>query len=255
MIRTLCSKGLNLTEHCRQRDPNRKGLMYKKQFYTMLLSIGLPFSVRDLENIMKHYEVPGTDKADYVQLLTDVNIAAGVGDYERELQAGGVIIDNDNNPSTVNNNNNKNGGDALSPTNNDNISVYAQVFTNVKKQLKETMKTLKLNPNEVYRMFARYDASGTGTVTAAQFQRVLTILHVKLSDDDEDFLVELLNISGNGQIDFEGLLGFCFAGDSGNGGSNGSNLTPEERQKLFTENKCFKCREVGHIARNCNIKK
>ena len=41
----------------------------------------------------------------------------------------------------------------------------------------------------------------------------------------------------------------------GNGGSNGSNLTPEERQKLFTENKCFKCREVGHIARNCNIKK
>ena len=32
-------------------------------------------------------------------------------------------------------------------------------------------------------------------------------------------------------------------------------LTPEERQRLIRENKCFRCRQPGHIARECPIQK
>jgi hypothetical protein len=35
------------------------------------------------------------------------------------------------------------------------------------------------------------------------------------------------------------------------GTSAGSKLSPEERQKLFDSHKCFRCKEAGHIARNC----
>lgn len=32
-------------------------------------------------------------------------------------------------------------------------------------------------------------------------------------------------------------------------------LTPEERQRLIRENKCFRCRQPGHIARECPMRK
>jgi hypothetical protein len=34
-------------------------------------------------------------------------------------------------------------------------------------------------------------------------------------------------------------------------GMSGSNLSKEERQKLFDARKCFRCKEEGHISRNC----
>ena len=51
-----------------------------------------------------------------------------------------------------------------------------------------------------------------GTVTATQFLRVLARLHVELSDQDQDFLVELLDTNAMGRIEFESLLNFCFTG-------------------------------------------
>jgi hypothetical protein len=59
-------------------------------------------------------------------------------------------------------------------------------------------------------MFARWDTQGLGTVTATQFLRVLARLHVELSDQEQDFIVELLDTNAMGRIDFESLLNFCF---------------------------------------------
>eukprot|EP01032_Pedospumella_encystans_P024646 gene24646-27866_t len=55
MVRTLVRKGLNLDVYCRRHDPNRRGLMRKKAFFTMLKLIGLPFTGRELQEIALHY--------------------------------------------------------------------------------------------------------------------------------------------------------------------------------------------------------
>ena len=60
-------------------------------------------------------------------------------------------------------------------------------------------------------MFSQWDSEGLGTVTATQFFRVLARLHIDLSDQDQDFLVELMDINAQGRIDFESVLKFCFA--------------------------------------------
>ena len=71
---------------------------------------------------------------------------------------------------------------------------------------------IRKHQDDVYRMFARWDTQGMGTVTATQFLRVLARLHVELSDQDQDFLVELLDTNAMGRIEFESLLNFCFTG-------------------------------------------
>eukprot|EP01033_Poteriospumella_lacustris_P015997 gene15997-11445_t len=75
--------------------------------------------------------------------------------------------------------------------------------------LLEAIKALNKNFDDLYRMFARWDTDGSGTVTATQFLRVLNRLRVDISDADQDFLVELLDTQGMGRIDFESLLTYC----------------------------------------------
>ena len=76
--------------------------------------------------------------------------------------------------------------------------------------LLDSVQSLGKQVEDVYSMFARWDNEGSGTVTATQFLRVLARLHVHLSDDDQDFLIELLDANAQGRVNFESLLSFCF---------------------------------------------
>lgn len=244
MIRTLVRKGLNFDVYCRRHDPNRRGLMKKKAFLTMLKTIGLPFSSRELQDITLHYMVPASDQADYVSLLKDariVNLGAisnTVYDQEQEQQQSqldlpGATADNVNDDrqavtdkeaeNSIEKSNRSGNGDAAnsndgngnSPVNEPvrgdlDLSIHTLVLADVRRMLLESIRSLNKGQDDVYRMFARWDTNGTGTVTATQFLRVLARLHVNLSDQDQDFLVELLDTNGMGRIDFEGLIGFCF---------------------------------------------
>lgn len=247
MIRTLVRKGLNFDVYCRRHDPNRRGLMKKKAFLNMLKTIGLPFSNRELQDITLHYSVPASDQADYVSLLKDariVNLGAisnTVYDQEQEQQQSQldlpesiVVQGNDEEVRSGTEHKDENGdekatnqsgaGDAANsidgnenspatePVRGDlDLSVHTLVLADVKRMLLESIRSLNKEQDDVYRMFARWDTNGTGTVTATQFLRVLARLHVNLSDQDQDFLVELLDTNAMGRIDFEGLIGFCFA--------------------------------------------
>jgi Ca2+-binding EF-hand superfamily protein len=261
MMRTLVRKGLSLEKYCRSHDPNRRGLMRKKAFVTMLKAVGLPFSVRELQEITLHYVVPGSDQADYVTLLKDLHIVHldelntnlfentrqmldldgsalkeipegengaetspkgagaegrgdGTGDDADAAGEGGANATKDRARGAVSNN-------VL-----DDIGVHTQVLADARRMLLDSIRSLNKDADEVYRMFARWDINGSGTVTATQFLRVLARLHVNLSDQDQDFLVELLDTSVMGRIDFEGLLSFCFSPGSPTGAEGPEILSP-----------------------------
>lgn len=155
----------------------------------MLMSLGLPFSSKDLSEIVNHYVIASTEKVNYQSFLKDTRLP-------------------------------QNGADEISNGKPINIRKYSSILSDIKKLLLETLEKLNKHPDDLYRTFARWDSLGTGTVTATQFLRVLSRMHVDLSDQDQDFLVELLDSNGEGRIDFESLLSFCFAGmndDRGNG--------------------------------------
>lgn len=185
MIRTLMNRGLDLEDYFKQIDPNRRGLINRKKFFAMIKAIGLPFGNRELQDITQQYSVPSSDQADYISLLKDVG----------SIKSPKVNTYNSN-------------------INSEDIGTYTMVITDVKRMLLESISSLSKHQDDVYRMFARWDTQGTGTVTATQFLRVLARLHIHLSDQDQDFLVELLDTNGMGRIDFEGLLNFCFSGQS-----------------------------------------
>ena len=227
MIRTLIRKGLNLEPFCRRYDPNRRGLMRKKSFLYILKTIGLPLTSRELQDIASHYIVPSSaDQVDYITFLKDIQVV-NLGELTaamfendpqllqsgslKEIPEGSQLVQEELN--LVNNN------EINSPTNiggvqvnvDMDIGMYTLVIADVRRMLLDSIRSLNKDPDEVYRMFARWDTNGTGTVTATQFLRVLARLHVNLSDQDQDFLVELLDTSGMGRIDFEGLLSYCFS--------------------------------------------
>ena len=185
MIRTLAKRGLQIESFCRSRDTTGRGLIDKKSFTSMLRSIGLPFVSKELVEIAVRYTVPSSDMVDYETLLRDAGILGA--DFEGEGLDGQE---------------NLRGAD---------ISEYTGVLIDVKRMLLETVQSLGKQKEDVYRMLAQWDTEGTGTVTATQFLRVLARLHVDLSDQDQDLVVELLDINAKGRIDFIALLNFCFA--------------------------------------------
>ena len=222
MVRTLVRKGLNLDVYCRRHDPNRRGLMRKKAFFTMLKLIGLPFTGRELQEIALHYMVPASDQADYVSLLKDARIV-NLGsisnvNFDREAEhknsAHDDALKSDNNADPAMGSEPDTGTNSPSrePVRGDmELGMHTLVLADVRRMLLESIRSLNKDQDDVYRMFARWDTQGTGTVTATQFLRVLARLHVDISDQDQDFLVELLDTNGMGRIDFEGLIAFCFA--------------------------------------------
>ena len=207
MIRTLSSKGLDLEQYFKTLDPNNRGLLNRKKFLSILKQIGLPYGNRELNDITQHYTVPSSDQADYISLLKDAGIIMKIEDN--------TTSSNSNNNSVNNNGNSSNGNNqSVNPaTDNIDISIYTIVISDVKRMILESISSRSKHQDDVYRMFARWDTQGTGTITATQFLRVLAKLHINLTDQDQDFLVELLDTNGMGRIDFEGLLNFCFSTD------------------------------------------
>lgn len=224
--------------------------MTKKNFFSMLKSFGLPLSTRELHDITQYYIVladggrmgaessssavtnvlsfnldhtqaandasdarsrfsdkGGTngnntsssgEHADFMGLLRDARLlasgAARRGSLPEEDEDVDIDLDMDADLDDV-----------------EDVRSYTQVLSNLKTMLLESTKSLGKHQDDVYRMFARWDTQGMGTVTATQFLRVLARLHVELSDQDQDFLVELLDTNAMGRIDFESLLNFCFS--------------------------------------------
>ena len=85
------------------------------------------------------------------------------------------------------------------------------VLVELRKALQESVDGLGKSVDDLYSIFYRWDVKGTGTITSAQFLRALDRLHVNLSDEDQDTLVEILDIDGMGRVHFEGLLDSCFS--------------------------------------------
>jgi Ca2+-binding EF-hand superfamily protein len=180
-------------DYCRQRDPAGRGLLHKKGFMAILKSIGLPFTARELLDIAQHYLVPSSEHVDYLTFLKDAGDNTITTALSSKKDVGSEVLD---------------------------ITRHTTVLVNVKRMLADSIRRLNKHPDDVYRMFARWDTQGTGTVTATQLLRVLAKLHVTLTEFDQDFLVELLDTDAMGRIDFDSLLNFCFSdsieGTSGN---------------------------------------
>lgn len=177
VLRILSKKGLDIEALCRQLDNGGRGMVDKKQFTAMLKQVGLPYGTRELADITYRYTVPSSDQVDIESFLRDGGMLSKNHSFRSDM------ID---------------------------INSYSNVLLDVKRMLVEASNSLGKTVDDLYRMFARWDLEGTGTVTAAQFLRVLARLHVELSDQDQDMLVELLDINGMGRVEFENLLNFCF---------------------------------------------
>lgn len=185
MIRVLSKRGLSLESYYRQRDAAQKGFVSKKQFLSSLKQLGLPFSTKELQDVTQQYLQAGTDQVDYVAFLKDARV------YRRSVSKSDL-------------------GELPGGEGATSLSDFAAVLSAVKRMLLEAAKSLSKQPDDVYRMFARWDTQGTGTVTATQFLRVLARLHLEMTDQDQDFLVELLDTNAMGRIDFDSLLVYCF---------------------------------------------
>ena len=131
----------------------------------------------------------GAEKVDYEKFLLDVNLGKEQG------TEGGSSLE-----GTV---------DGLGTTSSKNH--HKNVLLDLKKALKESVDGLGKSFDDLYSMFCRWDSNGNGTITAAQFLRALDRLHVNLSDEDQDTLIEILDIDGMGRVNFEGLLDSCFS--------------------------------------------
>lgn len=191
MIRTFVKRGLRIEEYCRQYDTGNCGMIDKKRFTTMIRNIGLPLTPKEISELTSRYSVPSTDMVDFEAMLRDANVA--------------MISKTSVNDSEIV------GQDSVESLRGAEVGAYTGVLLDTKRMLIESVQSLGKSLGDVYRMFARWDNEGTGTVTAAQFLRVLTKLHIDLSDQDQDFVVELLDTNAQGRIDFESLLSFCFA--------------------------------------------
>ena len=202
MVRVLNRKGLNLEDFCLQSDANSTGIIAKNIFASILRNIGLPFSSKDLNDIILRYAVP--PKYEII-------------DYNSFLLDSGVKSKYDKNETDSNRDRDIDGSIQSD------LSVYTRVLFDVKHMLVETVQRLGRQIDDIYRMFGKWDNDGSGTITSIQFLRVLDRLHVDLNDQDQDFLVDLLDTTSMGRIDFESLLDYCFSGVSTGNKSPSSN--------------------------------
>lgn len=179
---------------------------------------GLPFDKKDLTDLMHRYLIPSTNEIDYVSFFRDCGPSHQFHGSEKITGERGV-----------------------------DLRMYRGILTEVKRMLLESVRSLGKSPDDVYRMFARWDPECVGTVTATQFLRVLARLHIELSDTDQDFLVELLDTNSMGRIDFENLLNFCFRDFvETQSPPNKANYLPDD---IMANNDCtFASSEGGKVA-------
>lgn len=216
MIRVLVNKGLNIEEYCKMRETESSGEVDRQVFISLLRNLGLPFTKRQLHDITQPYLIPNSSNIDYIALLNQYGVHQGKLDKglsstgNRTLETTIVSAISYESETTSSR---KKSNSELSPLNlpNDmNISSF-NIIGDVKVMLLQAMESLKRGVDDIYRMFARWDTDGTGQITATQFLRVLQRLHIEINDDDQDFLIDLLDISGMGRINFENLLTYFFS--------------------------------------------
>ena len=223
MLRILHRKGLDLKKHCMKYSSDNES-MSKKQFFNMISDIGLPLSQREITDICNYY-ISATnrtnngddrksienesnsnlsyDRIGYYHLLRDARIS---------IRGGKETVKLSNDSSRQTDYDELDDILVIEDTEDDfrEAKSFTKVFADVKRMLLDATKRLNKHQDDVYRMFARWDTQGLGTVTATQFLRVLARLHVELSDQEQDLIVELLDTNAMGRIDFESLLNFCY---------------------------------------------
>ena len=211
MVRVLNKSGLHMEEYCLPRDTKCTGFVPKSHFLSILRNIGLPFGSKDLNDIILRYtSAPKYDAVDYHAFLRDA----------------GVKLKHDANKQT-------DLEDTRDGSIQSDLSAYTTFLFDMKRMLLEAVQRLGKQTEDVYRMFARWDNEGSGNITATQFLRVLMRLHVDLSDQDQDFLVELLDTTSMGRIDFESLLSFCLSDLSTN--NNDTNVKSPHPIRALTD--------------------
>lgn len=203
MLRILSKRGLDLEQQFRSIDRDNRGLIHRKYMISTLKQLVLPFNSKELHDIANNYVHTSTDCVDYMSFLKDgrlLNVKKSLGHNQRHPNINETS--EENNPEVLDRN--------ISNTVSYSLNDHTKVLQMIKKGLLEVLRSLNKQIDDVYRMFTVWDPQGTGTVTATQFLRVLAKLHIDLSDQDQDFVIELLDTNGMGRIDFESLLVYCF---------------------------------------------
>lgn len=177
MLRVLVKKGCNLVEYCNSCASNTNR-MNTNAFVIILNQLGLPFTSKQLLDIISAYCNDQLGYIDFSEFFKYIGINAA--DFQSDKKV-------------------------------DLVLVKPYVFQSVKNILFESISSLNRSIDNIYRMFAKWDTNGNNEITATQFVRVLLRLHVELTDDDQDFLIDILDVSGMGRINFENLLTYCFS--------------------------------------------
>lgn len=195
MIRVLGRSGLCVESFCTHIDSEGTGTIRRAHFAKILKNIGFPFSWKDLNEVLLRYSnAPKFDIVDYQSFLNDAGVTSKSdlkSDVNTNLHSGWQI--------------------------------YTRILLNVKRVLMNNHLTLGKQKYDIHGMFALWDKANSGTVTSTQFLRVLVRLQVDLSDQEQDFLVDLLDTTSMGCIDYDNILTFCLTG-SGPDPSSGEKM-------------------------------
>lgn len=225
MIRVLVQKGLNLEEYFRVSGylspggggdggsgGSESGMMDKDLFLTILRKLDLPCTLKDLILFSNRYAISSL-QIDYELFLNDIQRGLD-GD---DSLAGSTSATGGPPPTTPSGERGNDGNGASADLSRGNQLSHPtprfHLVHDLKTMLLESKEILNKSYDEIYRMFSRWDNYGTGMVTITQFFRVLSQLHINFLDQDQDFLVDLLDNDGQGKVDFEGLLAYCFVSD------------------------------------------
>ena len=183
MIRVLIRKGANFEELFQTIDMEGRGIIEKDHFVSFIKEFGLPFRSKDIFSFTHKYSV-SDEHMDYEAFLQEIviNIEPFV---EREEIFGGLQLEVG-------------------------LSSSGNIMRNLYRMLIDSKNRLEKSVDDIYRMFSCWDHSGKRTVTSTQFFRVLSQLHVTFSDQEQDFIVDLLDASSEGKINFDALLNYCF---------------------------------------------
>jgi Ca2+-binding EF-hand superfamily protein len=185
----LGKRGVSIEDCFRHRDAQKNGFLKKKSFIAVFQQVGVPLALKDLIKVARAYAHPQSQEhVDYEKLLRDFSLRTSQVDVSQTSIEGSVSIE-----GTL-----------------DEVKIPRNVLLDLKAALMELMSGQGKSIDDVYGVFVRWDSKGTGTITSAQFLRVLDRLHVNMSDEDQDTIVEILDYDSSGKIHYEGLLDSCF---------------------------------------------
>lgn len=185
----LVKRGLSIEDCFRHRDAQKNGFLKKKSFVSVFQQIGVPLGLKDLLKVARAYAHPQShEHVDYERLLRDFSLRTSQVDVSQTSIEGSVSIE-----GTL-----------------DEVKIHRNVLLDLKAALMQSTSGMGKSIDDVYGVFVRWDSKGTGTITSAQFLRALDRLHVGMSDEDQDTLIEILDCDSVGKIYYEGLLDSCF---------------------------------------------